>query len=303
MGRVAVIGSLNVDYVSYVEEFPKAGETVFAVRLKIAPGGKGANQAYTLARMGADVAMFGALGKDANAEIERKSLERAGVDISRVIDVDAPTGLATIVVDSSGENCIISALGANMLVSADYIAANLPYLEQFDIIIMQLEIPIEAVTFAAAKLKAMGKTIILDPAPAPESLPDELLKNVDYIKPNESELFKLTGIADIESACDALLSRGVGCVLASLGSAGVFIKRAGCESMRLTSENVKAVDTTAAGDSFLAAFTFAVAEGTDVEKAGRFANAVAAIVVQREGAQESIPSYAEIEPIWRSMNV
>jgi ribokinase len=298
MKRIAIIGSMNVDHVSYVDKFPSSGETVLATKYKIAPGGKGANQAYVLGVTGAEVAMFGAVGCDSDAEVVLKSLESADVDVKHVLHTDAPTGRAAIMVDKTGDNCIVVAQGANLEVTSEYIDEVLPALEGYDIIVMQLEIPIVTVTYAANKLKQMGKTIILDPAPMSGLLTVDLLRNVDFIKPNEIELFELTGTNDIEEACNILLSNGVGCVLASLGAKGVAVKQRGVDLQCFGVEAVPVVDTTAAGDSFIAAFTYAVANGFSVECAAQFAGSVATIVVQREGAQESIPTREEIQTLY-----
>lgn len=302
MKKIAVVGSLNVDYVVNVKRFPESGETVLARNFSIVPGGKGANQAFALGRMGAPVAMFGAVGNDANADIELDNLRSADVDVSEVLRADAPTGLAMIAVDADGANSIIVAQGANKMVSKEYIETRLSVLNKYDIIIFQLEIPLGTVVYAARKLKAMGKTIILDPAPAPDSLPVELLRDVDYIKPNETELAKLTRRKDvrmdISSACDELLAQGVGCVLASVGGDGVVLKRPGELARLYPVEQVKVVDTTAAGDAFMAAVVYALANERTIDEAVQFANKISTIVVQRKGAQSSIPTREEIDKLW-----
>lgn len=302
MKRIAVIGSLNVDYVAYVSNTPKTGETVLSDFFEIVPGGKGANQAFALGRMGAQVAMFGAVGKDANAAIELDSLKHANVFTENIQIVNSHTGIAMIVVDKNGNNSIIVSQGANRHVTTEYIDSVIDKLQEYDIIIMQLEIPLPTVIYATEKLKGMGKTIILDPAPAPGPLPDSLLRNVDYIKPNETELAKLTGITDVrqnmEQACNILLQQGVGCVLASVGEDGVFVatQTGGC--INYPAEKVTVVDTTAAGDSFIAAFAFALSKNCSLDKSVQFANQVAGIVVQRKGAQTSIPDKNEIRELW-----
>ncbi len=298
MKRIAVIGSLNVDYVANVMYMPKIGETVLSGGFKILPGGKGANQAYAIGRMGAPVAMFGAVGNDANALFELQNLQSANVDVTHICTVNEPTGIAMIAVDENGDNCIVVSQGANRSVTKEYIDEKLDALQKFDIFIFQLEIPLETVVYAAQKLKAMGKTIILDPAPAPGRLPEELLNQVDFVKPNETELAILTGILDAEQACGVLLDQGVSCVLASLGPAGVMVQEKGKPAVRYEVERVKAVDTTAAGDSFTAAFAFALANASGIEQAVQFANKVATVVVQRPGAQQSIPASEEIQAIW-----
>lgn len=295
MKKIAVVGSLNMDYVAYVERAPRAGETVLSRGFECSPGGKGANQAYALGKMGAEAAMFGAVGKDGNGDMLLDNLRSVKVDVSHVMRTQEPTGTALITVDqSTGDNCIVVAQGANNKVTCQYIDSVLEELLAYDIVIFQLEIPLETVVYAAARLKERKKTVILDPAPAPGPLPDELLKRVDYLKPNETELEALSGIAgDVEKACERLTEAGASCVLASLGEKGVYM--ADETGGRLYGTRpVEPVDTTAAGDSFTAAFAYALAEGNTLDAAIGFAQRIAGIVVQRPGAQASIPDREEI---------
>lgn len=301
MKKIAVVGSLNMDYVAYVERAPRAGETLLSRRFECSPGGKGANQAYALGKMGAAAAMFGAVGEDGNGDMLLNNLRSVNVDISHVMRTQEPTGIALITVDeSTGENRIVVTQGANNQVTCRYIDSVLKELLTYDIVIFQLEIPLETVVYAAARLKEQKKTVILDPAPAPGPLPDELLKAVDYLKPNETELEILSGIAkDVEKACEKLTEAGALCVLASLGEKGVYL--ADNTGGRLYGTRpVEAVDTTAAGDSFTAAFAFALSEGKNVDAAIDFAQKVAGIVVQRPGAQTSIPHREEIDQLCSS---
>lgn len=303
--RIAVIGSLNVDYVSYVDRLPKIGETIQSEHLDIVPGGKGANQAFALGRMGAPVTMFGAVGMDANAETELESLRLAGVDLSHIARVKAPTGIAAITVIPDGDNSIIVSPGANSCVDIAYIDAKMHVLQQCDIILFQLEVPLETVVYAIEKLKGMGKVIVLDPAPAVAAFPLDLLKYVDYIKPNETELSALTGITEIsgrmEEACDLLLAHGAGCVLASIGPQGVMVKKQAEASRVYGAHKVHVLDTTAAGDSFTAAVAYALANNRGIDEAVIYANEIAAYVVQRKGAQSSMPSKSEAIRIWTAV--
>ncbi len=179
--RVGVIGSLNVDYVSYVRDNPRKGETILADDFSIVPGGKGANQAFALGRIGCDVSMFGLVGDDDNGKLELANLESAGVDISGVERCEAPTGLALITVTEDGDNSIIVVQGANRKVDKAYIDRRFAEICQCDILIFQMEIPLETVLYAARRLKEAGKVVILDPAPVPDDFPDELLLHVDYV--------------------------------------------------------------------------------------------------------------------------
>lgn len=307
MNKIAVIGSLNVDFVSFVDHAPESGETIISVRTDVVPGGKGANQAFALGRMGASVTMFGAVGNDSNAAVEINNLKSVDVNIKNILSTDEPTGTAYITVDAKGTNRIIVNQGANKLVTRAYIDSVLQEILENDLIIFQLEIPLDTVIYATDILKSHGKKIILDPAPAPGPLPKELLRNIDIIKPNENELAKLTGYSNhditnqLDTACQALLDNGVGCVLASLGSSGVFVKQDSETGRIFEVENVKVVDSTAAGDSFTAAVCFALANSQSISEAVIFANLVSTIVVQREGAQKSIPSSSEIKALWNSI--
>jgi ribokinase len=305
MQKIAVIGSINIDYVAKVEDFPAGGETVLSTGFNIIPGGKGANQAYALGRMGADVVMLGAVGRDENGKTALDSLRSAGVDVSHVHESTEPTGLAMITVSANGENSIVVVQGANEDVTFDYVKSKRDILKRCDIIVFQLEIPLETVLQYAKMLREMGKVIMLDPAPAPETPPRELISLVDYIKPNESELAKLTGAdadtMDLDEACDKLLDMGAGCVLASLGPAGVMLKQREQKNLAgsiIPAEKVKAVDTTAAGDSFTAAVAYGLSRGLTIKDAVIFANKVAALVVQRPGAQSSIPTREELQNLW-----
>ncbi|MET1152842.1 PfkB family carbohydrate kinase [Arthrobacter sp.] len=302
MKKIAVIGSLNVDYVAYVRRQPRMGETTLASHLEIVPGGKGANQAFVLGRMGAEVAMFGAVGDDANGALELQSLASTGVDVSHVRRLADPTGMALVTVDAQGDNCIVVAPGANGQVTTGYIDDMMEILSTFDIIVLQLEIPLDTVSYAARVLSAQGKTVILDPAPAPGVLPDELIGNVDIITPNRSELALLTATdaveTDLEAALGTLTAQGARCVVASVGESGVVVAEPGGERTHYGAERVPVVDTTGAGDSLTAALAFGLATGLDVGRSVRFGNRVAASVVQQRGAQKAIPSAAELYEIW-----
>lgn len=304
MEKIVVIGSLNLDYVVNVQRMPAVGETILAEDFSRIPGGKGANQAFALARMGADVTMLGAVGKDPNGELEIENLRKAGVDVNQIALVEEATGMAWISVDSCGNNSITVVQGANRLVSADYLDRHMDTLQNADIVVLQLEIPLSTVIYAAAAAKALGKLVILDPAPVSEPLPEDLLRHVDIMKPNELELETLTGMRDAKKrlplACEKLLAQGVGCVLASLGSEGVYVAAKGTTFRQYPCEKVPVVDTTAAGDSFTAATAFALAKGKNVFEAAQFANKVASVVVTRKGAQSSIPTKEEIDNLWNT---
>ena len=189
MKRIVVIGSLNMDSVIETPHMPKEGETVSGQSVTLVPGGKGANQAYAAGILGGNVSMIGAVGNDAFGTILKTNLGKAGVDISSVAEIEgATTGQAFITVDDSGENSIIIIAGTNGMVTKEFIQGHIKRIEESDIVIMQLEIPIETVEYVKDLAVGMGKTVIIDPAPAVADLPDSFWQGVDYIKPNETEL-------------------------------------------------------------------------------------------------------------------
>jgi ribokinase len=298
MGEILVVGSLNMDLVINVNEMPKSGETIIGKNFEFSPGGKGANQAYAAGKLGGNVCMIGAVGKDSYGEKLIQNLKSVGVNTEGIKIVDCNTGTAFITVNNVGENSIVVVPGANSMLTKKDIDKNIKLIEDCHIVVMQLEIPIEVVQYVAKLAKEKGKIVILDPAPAPKSLPEELLKDVDFIKPNETELQNLTSIntdsiENIVRAARKLIENGVGKVIVTLGSRGSMLITK--ETYKhFTVKKVKAVDSTAAGDSFTAAFALNLAKGQTYEKAIEFGNMVSGIVVTRKGAQTSIPTFKEV---------
>ncbi len=298
--KIVVIGSLNMDMVVDVDHMPAVGETILSKGLKYNPGGKGANQACALGRLGVDVTMLGAVGNDSYADMQRKSLSEAGVDISNlIVREETPTGIAMIPVNKEGDNSIIVIQGANATMSKKDIDNNRDLIQSCDIVLFQLEIPLDTVCYAAKMAKELGKTVILDPAPVPEDFPDELYQYVDVIKPNETELGMLTGIEDAQDhlteTTEQIRHKGVKNVLVTLGGRGVFLNSEESGINVIPAQVVNVVDTTAAGDSFTAGFAAKLLEGKTPREAAEFANMVSSIVVTRPGAQASIPSLEEVE--------
>lgn len=286
-----------MDMVVKVPHMPAAGETILAGNMELVPGGKGANQAYAAGRLGARVTMFGAVGSDSYADIEKNSLAAAGVDTSRLLVREGKsTGLAWITVNAAGDNSIVVIPGANATVTEQDIADNEALLRDCDILLCQLEIPLKTVVYAAKRAKELGKTVILDPAPVPQEFPEELFSYIDIIKPNETEAAQLLGasVNGYEEASDKLRAKGVKNVLITLGPNGAYINSETEGKHLMPVRQVPVVDTTAAGDSFTAALAVRLAAGSSLVQAVRYANEVAAIVVTRKGAQTSIPSADEV---------
>lgn len=305
-GGILVVGSLNCDYVARVARMPAPGETITGSDLQIHPGGKGANQAVAAGRMAdasLEVRMLGCVGEDAAGAMLLGSLRGAGVEDAAMRRVsDTPTGSALIWVADSGENSIIVIPGANALLSPEDIRAQEPLFWKTRVALHQLETPLETVQ-ASLELGQMRRVItILDPAPA-QALSTEMLRSVDLLTPNETEAAMLLeekpGPLSVENAyaiAGRLLERGPRAVIVKLGANGaVFVNR--LQQFHVPGLPVKAVDTTAAGDTFNGALGAAIAEGMEMREAVEFANAAAALSVTRPGAQPSVPSREEVEAL------
>lgn len=299
MKKIVVIGSLNMDMVLETSRMPKAGETIAGKSVMYAPGGKGANQAYAVGKLGGNVSMIGAIGDDTFGAALKKNLEDVGVTTSGLeIIKGTPTGQAFITVDEHGENSIILISGTNGLVTTKMIDDHRAEIEQSDIVVMQLEIPIEVVSYAKKLALELGKMIIIDPAPAVENLPDSFWDGIDYLKPNETELEILTGIhaesvEELKKGAKILQSKGVKNVIVTSGEKGCLLVSKDKEQVFLANK-VPVIDTTAAGDSFTAGLALALSQGKSCEEAIHFGQQVSAIVVSRKGAQTSIPTIEEV---------
>lgn len=296
---IIVVGSLNMDLVINAENIPRPGETVLGNGFKQIPGGKGANQADAVAKLGADVAMVGAVGDDSFGQALTESLRRDQVDVSHVTKKPGvPTGVAAIIVEKSGNNAITVASGANFeLMEADVDYADEVF-ERGDILLTQLESPLDTVIHALKKARKHEIRTILNPAPGRE-LPDEIYPLIDVITPNETELEILTGLPvssleEIEKASNVLLHKGIKDVLVTLGSNGA-LHVTEHEVRHHKGHQVKAVDTTAAGDCFNGAVAVGLSEGKDLSSSITFAMAAAALSVTRHGAQTSLPMRADVD--------
>lgn len=297
-GNLVVLGSINADHILNLETFPTPGETVTGNQYQVAFGGKGANQAVAAGRSGANIAFIACTGDDDTGERVRKQLASDNIDIAPVsVVAGESTGVALIFVNAEGENVIGIHAGANAALTTERVEAQRGIIAGAEALLMQLESPVESV-LAAAKIAHENHTsVVLNPAPACV-LSDELLALVDIITPNETEAEKLTGIRvenddDAARAALALHDKGIGTVIITLGSRGVWASVNG-EGRRVPGFKVKAIDTIAAGDTFNGALVTALLEGKAMDDAIRFAHAAAAIAVTRKGAQPSVPWRKEI---------
>lgn len=301
--HVLVIGSINVDYVIETDRLPKLGETLTGKHFSVNFGGKGANQAAAIAKLGCEVKMLGAVGRDVMGDSAIQNLESFGIDCSRVLRADAPTGAAMITV-CGGDNHILLDAGANACVTPEVIENNRDLLEWADILVMQYEIPIESVTAAAKLAKQTGTTVIVNPAPV-KAVDDALYGFVDWMIPNEFEAELITGIfpkdeSTARGAIEALCKRGCRNAIVTLGSRGsAFGNATGVEFFGIYPVRVK--DTTAAGDSFIGGLCAKLCEGASVRDAVAYAAAVSALTVSRAGAACSIPTASEVDDFLRTV--
>lgn len=288
-----------MDVVNRVRQHPLPGETVHGLETSYIPGGKGANQAVAAARNGAEVVMVGAVGTDPFGKPLLEALQAGGVNISRVLPKDGTSGMAFITVSEAGENNIILSTGANGRLSAEEVRAALDQeADGLQAVLLQNEIPWEATAAAAAWAKEKGATVYLNPAPALQ-LDDDVLRQVDVLIVNETEAQVLSGIgvaseADAERAARRLLERRVREVIVTLGAAGACYFHENGSKLRVLPWKVEAVDTTAAGDTFIGVYAAKREAGAAPEEALRMANAAAALAVTRRGAQSSIPLGHEV---------
>lgn len=297
--QILVVGSSNTDMVIKAAHLPRPGETILGGTFFMNPGGKGANQAVAIARLGGSVIFICKTGSDIFGHQSQQLFEEEGINTSYVFsDSGNPSGVALITVDEKAENCIVVASGANANLLPSDLAKAEEAIEQTDLVLMQLEIPMETVCFVADIAWRKGKKVILNPAPA-YPLPADLLHHLYLITPNETEAEMITGvkITDESSAGEAarvLSEMGVQHVIITLGSKGALIYSDGKAEM-VPALKVEAVDTTAAGDVFNGALTVALSEGRSLKEAARFACKASAISVTRVGAQSSAPYRNEVD--------
>jgi ribokinase len=296
--KILVIGSSNTDMVVKTTRIPAPGETVLGGHFFMNGGGKGANQAVASARLGGDVSFVCKTGNDIFGREAIASLEKDNIDTGFIFtDANEPSGIALITVDEHGENCIVVAPGANSSLRIGDMEQIEDLIVRAGIILLQLEIPLETVSHIAAVAAGRGIPVILNPAPA-QQLPDELLRNVSIITPNENEAEKLTGIpvTDIRTAIEAaqsLFARGVETIIVTLGADGALLVN-GNGAAHIPGYRVEAIDTTAAGDVFNGALVVGLSEKKSIEDSIAFACKAAAISVTRLGAQTSAPKRKEV---------
>ena len=298
MKKSLVVGSLNMDLVTRVSVTPQVGETVLGNGFDQIPGGKGANQAVAMGKLGGQVAMLGCVGDDDFGVALKSNLKACHVDAQMVKSISGmPTGLAMIMVNESGDNSIVVVPGANYQLKAEDLSKS--DFVGFDFCVAQLETPVETVERAFVLAKEAGATTVLNPAPA-QGLLENLIAHTDLLIPNETEFFTLTGYDtqcrdSLLKGAEVLYEKGVHALLITLGAQGaIYLDKEGTE-IKKAGHKVDAVDTTAAGDSFIGGFVTALAEGSDVASAMEFAMKVAAITVTRHGAQRSLPNRQEVE--------
>ena len=302
--KIVVVGSSNTDMIIKVPHVPVPGETIIGGTFSTAAGGKGANQAVAAVRAGGDVTFVARIGEDMFGQQAKDGFVKDNINVDHVLtDKDAPSGVALIFVGEDGENSIAVASGANANLSPSDVESAGDAISSADILIMQLETPLETVQKAATIASEKGVKVILNPAPACE-LSDDILSHVSILTPNESEAELLTGIKvesekDAAAAADALMAKGIDTVIVTMGAKGAFVVTADFKEL-VGGFSVKAVDATAAGDVFNGTLAVAMAEGKPLKEAVRFANAAGALSVTKLGAQPSAPTREEIEKFLRS---
>ena len=299
--KILVVGSANTDMVISSEHFPQPGETMMGHSVMTNHGGKGANQVVAAARLEGDTAFIGKVGDDQFGHSTIEMMKQEGIDVTGLtVTSEQPSGVALITTVASGENSIIIDSGANGVLSPADIQAAEGLFENAGIVLLQLETPVDTVTEAAALGKKHGAYVVLNPAPAPkEPLPEALLKNVDLLIPNETEAGYISGVnisgdEDIPAAMTEIQKLGVKDVIITVGSRGVCARIDG-EVVNVPAFKVKAVDTTAAGDTFCGALCVALANGKPLVEAIRFGCKASSISVTRRGAQMSMPRLSEID--------
>ncbi len=302
MAKILVVGSVNMDLVVRVPHTPKPGETVLGGDFETFPGGKGANQAVAAARMGGVVTMVGRVGNDDFGDTLIQGMVDNNIKTTYVIkDSESPTGIAMIAVAANGENSIVVASGANFKVSVEDVNNARDIMRDTDLLLLQLECPMEAVTAAVELAKAYDVPVVLNPAPA-QPLSQVLLSNVDVLTPNQEELVMLTGENEIDNAIRKVLDWGVKNLVITLGANGARVVADGIDR-HIPAHEITAVDTTAAGDAFNGALAVALAEGKPLFEAVNYGMAAGALSATKRGAQPSLPIREAVEALMQTSNL
>jgi ribokinase len=298
---IVVFGSINIDLVTYSQNLPRPGETLHGERYSINLGGKGCNQAAAVARLGGDVQLVGRIGSDDFGGSASALLKENGVPTKHItIDPEVNTGLAVIGVDKNGENCITVLGGANMAVTAEDVLRNRDLFYKADLLLLQMEIPLEPAMIAADLVREGGGLVIFDPAPAPrDGLTAKILERVDIITPNETEMELLTGLypastKKTKQAAKVLLDQGVQSVIVKLGAKGSCYCAPG-KVVPIPPYQVESIDTVAAGDCFNGGLAYGLSQGLEMIEAVQFASACGALSTTREGASSSAPTLDQVK--------
>lgn len=301
MEKVLVLGSINVDFVSFVSRYPKPGETIISSDFGIFQGGKGANQAIALAKLGVPTLMLGKVGEDVFSNFALSSLQESGVDISGITQSQkVSTGVASIWVNTQGQNSIVIYPGANKEVDDDFIIHNEMFFADYSWLLTQFEIPSRSILTALKLAKKYGLKIVVDPAPVKEEVNNDIWEWVDYLLPNEIELKELTKTHNILEAIRILKSRGVKEVIVKLGKQGAGYEDKGVLNIFPAVPVEKVVDTTGAGDCFIAGFLYEMIQSEDIPSAIKIGNLISSYSIQKKGAAISFPKKSEID--WNKMN-
>jgi len=292
------LGSINIDLTVTTDEIPQVGETVIGKSFNQYPGGKGANQAVCAAKLKSGVCFLGKVGKDAYGDFMLNEMASGGVDVSHIERSETSTGIALISVDSRGQNNIVVVPGANFVLDTSYIERHKEVIQKCDIILAQHEIPIEVTEYAFTIAKSFNKTTILNPAPA-QKISTAMISVTDILVPNEHELSRLTGLSckseqDMVEAAHILQNQGIESIIVTMGKEGVMLFNKENKSV-FPSFRVDAIDTTAAGDSFLGGFAVSYVKNKDMAQAITYGQMVASYSIQHKGAQSSMPSYEQFE--------
>jgi len=297
MKKIVVLGSMNMDLTILADPYPGKGETVTGSEYAQIPGGKGANQAVAAGRVGSDISFISACGNDEFGNTLIAELKKSNVKTGNIEQLEIHTGIALIVREADGDNRIILAAGANGQILPSMVETLKSTINEADFLLLQLEIPMKTVEYAAAMAKKSNTVVILDPAPAVK-LSDSLLANIDYLLPNEHELDLVLGNSKgtLREKADTLIKKGIKKLILTEGSKGVTIVSKD-NDIKITAPKMKALDTTAAGDTFAGVFAYGLANNWDMTKAAEFAVKAASFSVTKLGAQSSIPWLKDVENV------